>query len=174
MLSWICVCDFFLVQELCLQTTLLPVSGKELKSQLRTGCTACIHDRSYQSGIFSAPIWEIQSCFPSLRCFWRTTGSICITVPTRLFPRLVREFYGDMIIIQDDDRGLIMQTMVRGQTILIDPQLISLVVGVLVLPVLGVPFPVGDETPNIDFLRDFFGTRPFVIVWQKGGVFFGF
>jgi hypothetical protein len=37
------------------------------------------------------------------------------------FPKLVREFYGHMIIIQDDDRGLIMQTMVRGQTILIDP-----------------------------------------------------
>jgi len=39
------------------------------------------------------------------------------------FPRLVREFYGNMIIIQDDDRGLIMQTMVRGQPIQIDPQL---------------------------------------------------
>jgi hypothetical protein len=37
------------------------------------------------------------------------------------FPRLVREFYGHMIVTQDDDRGLIMQTMVRGQTILIDP-----------------------------------------------------
>jgi len=37
------------------------------------------------------------------------------------FSRLVREFYGHMIIIQDDDRGLIMQTMVKGQTILIDP-----------------------------------------------------
>jgi len=36
------------------------------------------------------------------------------------FSRLVREFYGNMIIIQDDDRGLIMQTMVKGQTILID------------------------------------------------------
>jgi hypothetical protein len=37
------------------------------------------------------------------------------------FPRLVREFYGNMIIIQDDDRGLIMQTMVKGQPIQIDP-----------------------------------------------------
>jgi hypothetical protein len=70
------------------------------------------------------------------------------------------EFYGNMIIIQDDDRGLIMQTMVRGQTILIDPQLISSVIGVAVLPVSGVPFPPGDETPNIDLLHDFFGTRP--------------
>jgi hypothetical protein len=76
------------------------------------------------------------------------------------FPRLVREFYGNMIIIQDDDKGLIMQTIVREQTILIDPKIISFVVGVPVLPVSGVPFPPGDETPSIDFLHDFFGTRP--------------
>jgi uncharacterized protein (DUF952 family) len=37
--------------------------------------------------------------------------------PYQAFPRLVQEFYGHMIIIQDDDRGLILQTMVRGQTI---------------------------------------------------------
>jgi hypothetical protein len=76
------------------------------------------------------------------------------------FPRLVREFYGNMIIFQDNDRGLIMQTMVRGQPIQIDPQLISAVIGVPVLPVSGVPFPPGDEAPNIDFLHDFFSTRP--------------
>jgi hypothetical protein len=74
------------------------------------------------------------------------------------FPRLVREFYGNMIIIQEDDRGLIMQTMVRGQQIQIDPQFISVVIGVPVLLVSGVPFP--DEAPSIDFLHDFFGTRP--------------
>jgi hypothetical protein len=50
--------------------------------------------------------------------------------------------------------------MVRGQTILIDPQLIKSVIGVPVLPVSGVPFHAGDETPSIDFLHDFFGTRP--------------
>jgi hypothetical protein len=74
------------------------------------------------------------------------------------FPRLVREFYGHMIVTQDDDRGLIMQTMVRGQTIMIDPQLISYVIRVPVLPVSGAPFP--DAAPNIDFLHEFFGTRP--------------
>jgi len=56
--------------------------------------------------------------------------------------------------------NMIMQTMVRGQTILIDPQLISSVIGVPVLPVSGVPFPLGDETPSIDTLHDFFGMRP--------------
>jgi hypothetical protein len=63
-----------------------------------------------------------------------------------------------MIVTQDDDHGLIMQTMVKGQTILIDPQLISSVIGAPVLPVSGVPFP--DEAPSIDFLHDFFGMRP--------------
>jgi len=70
----------------------------------------------------------------------------------------VQEFYGHMIIIQDDDRWLIMQTMVRGQTILIDPHFISYVIGVPVIPVSGVPFP--DETPSIEFLHDFFGMWP--------------
>jgi hypothetical protein len=65
------------------------------------------------------------------------------------FPRLVREFYGHMIVTQDDDRGLIMQTMVKGQTILIDPQLINSVIGVPVLPVSGTPFP--DEVPALIF-----------------------
>jgi hypothetical protein len=74
------------------------------------------------------------------------------------FPWLVREFYGHMIIIQDDDRGQILQTMVRGQTILIDPQLISFMIGVPVLLVFWVLFP--EEAPNIEFLHDFFGTRP--------------
>jgi hypothetical protein len=65
-----------------------------------------------------------------------------------------------MIIIQDDDRGLIMQTMVKGQPIQIGPHLINAMIRVLVLLVSGVPFSPGDETPSIDFLHDFFGTRP--------------
>jgi hypothetical protein len=65
-----------------------------------------------------------------------------------------------MIIIQDDDRGLIMQTMVRGHTIQVDPQLSNSVLRVPVLPVSSVPFPLGVEAPSMDFLHDFFGTRP--------------
>jgi hypothetical protein len=34
------------------------------------------------------------------------------------------------------------------------------VIEVPVLPVSGVPFPPEDEAPSIDFLHDFFGTRP--------------
>jgi len=34
------------------------------------------------------------------------------------------------------------------------------VIGVPVLPISGLPFPTGDETPSIDFLHDFFRMRP--------------
>jgi hypothetical protein len=62
MFSWICVCDFFFFffffvwLKLCLQTTLLPESGKELTNQLQTRCTVRNPDRSYLSGIFSEQI----------------------------------------------------------------------------------------------------------------------
>jgi len=65
-----------------------------------------------------------------------------------------------MIVTQDDDRGLIMQTLVKGHTIQIDPQLISAVIGVPVLPVPGVPFPEEVKAPSNDCLVDFFGARP--------------
>jgi hypothetical protein len=73
------------------------------------------------------------------------------------FPRLVQEFYGHMIITQDDDKGLIMQTVVRGHTIQIDP---SAVIRVPVLPVPGVPLLDGAKAPNMDYLLDFFGAQP--------------
>jgi hypothetical protein len=53
---------------------------------------------------------------------------------------------------------MLLETMVRGQGILIDPELISSVIGVPVLPVSEVPFP--DEAPSIEFLHDFFAMRP--------------
>jgi hypothetical protein len=53
-----------------------------------------------------------------------------------------------------------MQTLVRGNTIQIDPQLISAVIGVPVLLVPGLPLPEGVEAPSIDYLLDFFEARP--------------
>jgi hypothetical protein len=76
------------------------------------------------------------------------------------FPKLVQEFYSHMIITHDDDRSLIIQTLVRGNTIQIDPHLISVVIGVLMLPILGFPFPEGVEAPSIDYLLDFFKAQP--------------
>jgi len=125
---------------------------------LQTECTVCNPNRSYLSGIFSEQICVTQFCFLLHRCSWRTTGEYLYDCAYEVFPRLLRKFYGHMIVTQDYDRGLIMQTRVRGQTILIDPQLINSVIEVPVLPISGALFP--DEAPSIDFLHDFFGTRP--------------
>jgi hypothetical protein len=65
-----------------------------------------------------------------------------------------------MIITQDDDKGLIRHTIVQGHTIQIESQLISVVIGVPVLPVPRVPFLDGVEAPSMDYLLGFFGPRP--------------
>jgi hypothetical protein len=93
---------FFLAQELCLQMTLLPESSKELKIQLLTGCTACNRGRSYWSGIFSAQIWGIPFYSPLLRCYWRTTGSTCTTMPARPF----LDWYGSFMATWSSSRRM--------------------------------------------------------------------
>jgi hypothetical protein len=50
-----------------------------------------------------------------------------------IYPRLVREFYGYLEVIQDEDHGIILQTSVRGHTLQIDPQVISAIIDVPVL-----------------------------------------
>jgi hypothetical protein len=42
-----------------------------------------------------------------------------------VYPRLVRDFYGHLEVVQDDDSGIILQTTVQGHIIQIDPQAIS-------------------------------------------------
>jgi len=77
-----------------------------------------------------------------------------------MYPRLVREFYGCLEVVQDDDRGIILQTIVQGQTIQIDPQAISTLIGVPVQPLSANPFSKVIEPPSIEQLRDFFDAHP--------------
>jgi len=104
----LCVWFFFWSRN-CLPTTLHPVSDKELKSQWLTGCTACDHNRSYPSTIFSAQIWEIQFCSPSLRCYWKTTGSTCTIVLARPFP----DWYGSSMATWSSSKRMIEDSLCR-------------------------------------------------------------
>jgi hypothetical protein len=47
----------------------------------------------------------------------------------------VRDFYGYMQVVQDDDSGIILHTTVRGHIIQIDPLLISSIIDVPVLAI---------------------------------------
>lgn len=50
-----------------------------------------------------------------------------------VYTRLVRLFYANVEVVQDNDHGLVLQSTVLGHIITIDPQIISLVIGVPVL-----------------------------------------
>jgi len=53
---------------------------------------------------------------------------------------LVKEFFGYLEVIQDENHGIILQTSVRGHVIQIDPQVISAIIDVPVLPISACPF----------------------------------
>jgi hypothetical protein len=77
-----------------------------------------------------------------------------------VYTRLVREFYGYLEVFQDDDRVIILQTTVEGQTIQIDPQAISTIIGIPVQPISTNLFSGVIEPPSIKQLWDFFGAHP--------------
>jgi hypothetical protein len=66
----------------------------------------------------------------------------------------VREFYWNLEVVQDDDSGIILQSFQ------VDPQVISRIIGVLVLPISGNPFNEVLNPPTLEQLRDFFHAHP--------------
>jgi hypothetical protein len=54
--------------------------------------------------------------------------------------RLVSFFYANLEVAQDDDRGLVLQSIVDGHIITVDPQIISHFIGVPVLELPNSPY----------------------------------
>jgi hypothetical protein len=73
-----------------------------------------------------------------------------------VYPRLVPEFYGYLEMIQDEDHGISLQTSVQGHILQIDPQVISAIIDVPVLPVSASPFTKDMDPPTLEQLRDYF------------------
>jgi hypothetical protein len=57
-----------------------------------------------------------------------------------VYTRLVRLFYANLEVVQDDDRGLVLQSTVGGRTITVNPQIISQFIGVPVLQIYASPY----------------------------------
>jgi hypothetical protein len=74
--------------------------------------------------------------------------------------RLVRLFYANLEVVQDDDRGLVLQSTVGGHTITVDPQIISQFIRVPVLQIPGSPYNEVVLPPSLDDLREFFHVVP--------------
>jgi len=74
--------------------------------------------------------------------------------------RLVRLFYANLEVAQDDEHGTVLQSTIDGHIITIDPQTISRFVGVLVLDLPASPYNEVVLPPSMDDLREFFHAVP--------------
>jgi hypothetical protein len=77
-----------------------------------------------------------------------------------VYSRLVHDFYGHLEVVQDDDRGIILQTTIQRNIIKIDPQIISSIIRVPVLTISANHFTEVMEPPSIEKLRDYFTAHP--------------
>jgi hypothetical protein len=74
--------------------------------------------------------------------------------------RLVRLFYANLEVAQDDDRGMVLQSTVDGHIITVDPQIISQFIGVPILDLPASPYNKAVLPPSMDDLREFFHAIP--------------
>jgi len=74
--------------------------------------------------------------------------------------RLVRLFYANLEVSQDDDRGMVLQSTIDEHIITVDPQIISHFIGVPVLELPSSPYNEVVLPPSLDDLREFFHAVP--------------
>jgi hypothetical protein len=70
--------------------------------------------------------------------------------------RLVRLFYANLEVVQDDDRGLVLQSSMDDHVITVDPHVISQIIGVPELQLPASPYNEVVLPPSLDNLREFF------------------
>jgi hypothetical protein len=73
--------------------------------------------------------------------------------------RLVRQFYAHLEVVQNDDNGIVLQSYIAGHVIIVDPQVISQSIMVLVLQISTSQFNDIVLAPSLDELCEFFQSR---------------
>jgi hypothetical protein len=107
-----------------------------------------------RSDIMVAPLDSIHDTIQTYH--WGYLHSYACVVYTRL----VRLFYANLEVVQDDDRGLVLQSTVLGHTITVDPQIISQFIGVAVLQLSASPYNQVVLPPSMEDLREFYHAVP--------------
>lgn len=74
--------------------------------------------------------------------------------------RLVKEFYAHLKVVQNDDNGIVLQSTMVRHVIMVNPQVISYIIGVPVLQISASPFNEVLLAPSLDELREFFHAVP--------------
>jgi hypothetical protein len=117
-------------------------------------CTVIAERNVVRSDIMVPPLDSIHDVIQTYH--WGYLHSCACYVYTRL----IRLFYANLEVVQDDDCRLVLQSTVAGHTITVDPWIISHFIGV---PVLQLSDSLYNEVvipPSIDDLREFFYAVP--------------
>jgi hypothetical protein len=77
-----------------------------------------------------------------------------------VYTRLVKLFYANLEVVQNDDRGLVFQSTVACHIITVDPQVISHIIRVPVLEISASPYNEVVLPPSLDDLKEFFHPVP--------------
>jgi hypothetical protein len=77
-----------------------------------------------------------------------------------VYTRLVKLFYANLEVVQNDDHGVVLQSSVAGHLISVDPQVISHIIRVPVLENSASPYNEVVLPPSLDDLREFFHAIP--------------
>jgi hypothetical protein len=72
-----------------------------------------------------------------------------------VYTRLVKLFYAKLVVVQNNDRGLVLQSTVASHIITVDPQVISHIIRVPVLEISTSPYNEVVLPPSLDDLREF-------------------
>jgi hypothetical protein len=77
-----------------------------------------------------------------------------------VYTRLVKLFYANLEVVQNDDHGVVLQSSVAGHRITVDPQVIGNIIRVPVLEISASPYNEVVLPPSLDDLREFFRAVP--------------
>jgi hypothetical protein len=119
-----------------------------------TDCTLIAECNVVRSDIMVPPL---DSIYETIQTYHRGYLYTCACI---VLTRLVRLFYDNLEVAQDDDRGMVLQSTVDGHIITVDPQIISHFISVPVLDLSGSPYNEVVLPPSMDDLREFFHAVP--------------
>jgi len=117
-------------------------------------CTVIAERNVIRSDIMVPPLDSIHAIIQTYN--WGYLHSCACVVYTRL----VKLFYANLEMVQNDDRGLVLQSTVAGHIITVDPQVISHIIRVPVLEISASPYNEVVLPPSLDDLREFFHAIP--------------
>jgi len=77
-----------------------------------------------------------------------------------VYTRLVKLFYANLEVVQNDDHGVVLQSSLAGHLITVDTQVISHIIRVPVLEISASPYNEVVLPPSLDDLKEFFRAVP--------------